>query len=141
MTDSADSVKLYLQMNLEKSRNKHLSSNSFKSANKDRCFELPLLILVSGIDAVGKEFQEQTELSSISSQQATFRLNSGITIGSKLNLCLDIPQTNILEKPLKLLLSGAVIYIKAETNRKKNQLISIRLEKKYKIRTLSSKTY
>jgi len=109
------------------------------NSKKEQCFELPLPVLVSGFDATGKRFQEQTELSTISAQQATFHLNSGVTIGSKLDLSLDIPKTIVLEKQIRLFLTGSVIYIKAETNNKnKRQLISVRLDKKYRIRTQPS---
>ena len=107
-----------------------------KRMKSERSFELHVPILISGIDATEKEFQEQTNLTSISSQQATFRLNNNVIIGSRLNLSIDIPKTNTLVKQLKILLTGIVVYVKAEKNHKKKQLISVRLDKKYKIRPL-----
>ena len=110
-----------------------------KVARRERSFKLSLPTLVSGIDAFGNPFQERTNLFSISSQEATFWLNSGVTIGSKLNLSLDIPKTLILEKKLRLFISGTVIYVKAESKSKKKQLISIKLDRTYKIQSDSSK--
>lgn len=104
-----------------------------KVPKRERIFKLSLPTLVSGIDAYGTTFQERTDLSSISSQEATFYLNSGVTIGSKLILSLDIPKTLILESKLKLLISGKVIYVKADANKKKKQFISVQLDKNYKI--------
>jgi len=119
--------------------NKHLKYTSTKRLKRERSFDLPISILISGMDAKGNEFQEQSKLSSISSQQVTFWLNSAVTIGSRLNLCLDIPKTVVLEKQLKLLLTGVVVFVKGETNFRKKQLISVRLDKKYKIRTFPLK--
>ena len=108
-------------------------------ANKERSFELSIPAFVSGIDAMGNEFKEYTELSSISSQEAVFWLDSGITIGSVLKLFLDIPKTVLLENDLKLEITGRVTFVKAEQSSEKKQLISLRLEKKYKINPLHSK--
>lgn len=102
-------------------------------AKRERSFKLSLPALVTGIDAYGNKFQEWTELSSISSQEAIFWLNSGVTIGTELSLYLDIPKTLILENQLKLMISGRIIYVKAEGNKKKKQLISVQLFKNYKI--------
>ena len=110
-----------------------------RAVRRERSFKLSLPILVTGIDAYGNKFQESTELSSISSQEAIFWLNSGVTIGSQLNLTLDIPKTLILEDQLKLIISGNVVYVKAEANKKKKQLISVQLDKNYKINSLSKK--
>ncbi|MFB0566753.1 MAG: hypothetical protein ACETWK_13880 [Candidatus Aminicenantaceae bacterium] len=117
-----------------------LNKVTIKRGKQERSFELPVPIVVSGVDAKGNSFQEQTILSSISSFQATFELNSGVTIGSKIDLCLDIPKTLILENRLKLALTGAVIFVKVAANNNKKQQISVRLDKKYKIHPSSPKT-
>lgn len=122
-----------LKMKLARPLDKSSIQGAARVAKKERCFKLSLPALVIGIDAYGNKFQERTELSSISSQEAIFLLNSGITIGSKLNLSLDIPKTLVLENQLKLLISGRVFYVKAEGNKNKKQLISIHLDKNYKI--------
>jgi len=119
--------------------NRPLNYSSTKRIKREKSFDLPIPILISGMDARGNEFQEQSKLSSISSQQATFWLNSAVTIGSRLNLSLDIPKTVVLERQLKLLLTGVVVFVKGETNLRKKQMISVRLDKKYKIRTLTPK--
>ncbi len=110
-----------------------------KFANAERSFELSIPALVSGIDATGNEFKEYTELSSISSQEAVFWLDSGITIGSVLKLFLDVPKTVLLESNLKLEITGRVTFVKADQSSEKKQLISLRLEKKYKINPLHSR--
>ncbi len=92
-----------------------------------------------GIDAVGNEFKEHTELASISSQEAIFWLDSGVTIGSTLKLSLDIPKTLLLENNLKLEITGRVTFVKADQENEKKQFISLRLDKKYKIHSIPSK--
>ncbi len=110
-----------------------------RSANTERSFELSIPALVSGIDATGDEFKEYTELASMSSQEAVFWLDAGITIGSVLKLFLDIPKTVLLDTDLKLEITGRVTFVKADQSSEKKQLISLRLEKKYKINPLHSK--
>lgn len=104
-----------------------------KAAKRERSFRLSLPTLVRGVDAYGNTFQEQTELASISSQEAIFTLNSGVTIGSRLQLFLDVPKTLILENHLRMLLSGKVSYVGAESNKGKKQMITLELDKNYKI--------
>jgi len=88
---------------------------------------------VTGVNALDKEFEEETYVSSISSQEAFFSLNSKVTLGSKLGISLDIPRTLVLEKRLKVLLTGTVISIQAKTGNQKKQRIALKLDKKYKI--------
>ena len=122
-----------LKMKVAEPMPKSSIQGAARVAKRERSFKLSLPALVTGIDAYGNKFQERTELSSISSQEAIFWLNSGVTIGTELSLYLDIPKTLILENQLKLMISGRVIYVKAEGNKKKKQLISVRLAKNYKI--------
>ncbi len=46
-----------------------------KIKRRERSFELPLSVYVTEVDSEGNKFQEQTELSAISSQEAAFWLN------------------------------------------------------------------
>ena len=124
-------------MDVEKLLDKPSFQGVTRAVKRERSFELSLPTLVTGTNASGKEFQERTELYSISSQEATFWLNSGVTIGSKLNMSLKIPKTLILENQLRLIISGIVVYAKSDGNMKKKQLVSVRLDKNYKILTSS----
>ena len=123
-------------MSLARRLNKTSIQGVAKVAKRERSFKLSLPALVSGTDAYGNPFQERSEISSISSQEVTFHLNSGVIIGSKLNLCLEVPKTLILEKQLKLSLSGRVKYVGAETNSEKKQIISVDLDRNFKILSL-----
>ena len=71
-------------------------------------------VTVTGINAGGQEFEEITDLSSISSQEAVFWLKNKVTIGSKLVLSLNVPKTLILENQLNLIVSGEVTDFKSE---------------------------
>jgi hypothetical protein len=123
-------------MSLARPLNKSSIQGVAKVGKREKSFKLSLPTLVSGTDAFDNPFQEKTEISSISSQEATFFLNSRVTIGSRLNLSLNVPKTLILEKQLRLSLSGRVKYVKGETNSEKKQLVSLELDKNFKIHPL-----
>lgn len=127
------------EMNLAKVFNKPSIQGAAKAVKRERIFELSLSALVKGIDALDNKFQERTQVSCISSQEASFGLNSKVMIGSKLNLFLDIPKTLILERPLNVFLSGRVVFAKADSSTAKRQLVSVRLEKNYKIQSFHPK--
>ncbi|MGD8536216.1 MAG: hypothetical protein PVF66_10250 [Candidatus Aminicenantes bacterium] len=124
-------------MDTKRTLNRPSYQSAFKDTKRERRFELTLPALVNGIDAVGNEFQEYTELISLSSQEAVFKLDSKVIIGSKLNMSLDIPKTLFLENQLKLEMSGNVRFVKAEQNNIKKQLIILRLNKNYKINPIT----
>ena len=107
-----------------------------ETAEKD--FELFLPAVVSGINAEGKEFSEKTELTCISAVKAQFGLKSKVTIGTKLNVVLNIPKTLILENYLKLRVSGDVVYAKSENEESLKHQISIRLDRMYKIQAIKN---
>lgn len=115
-----------------------LSQGSFKPSESvnEKYFDLFLPAFVSGIDAEGIEFNEKTELSSMSSLKANFGLKAKVTIGTKLDVVLNIPKTFILENQLKLRISGDVIFAKADTDHESKQLIAIDLDKTYNIRPI-----
>ncbi len=103
------------------------------AGRRERAFELVLPALVSGEDAAGKRFEEKTEISSISAQEVSFPLKTRLLVGSKVLLNLDVPRTLILERPLRLLLSGSVISARAEDGRGKRQSVAARLDRTYKL--------
>lgn len=113
---------------------------SFKPVDSadEKNFDLFLPAVVSGIDAGGIEFSERTELSTMSSLKAHFGLKAKVTIGTKLDVVLNIPKTFILENQLKLRISGDVIFAKADADPRSKQLIAIDLDKTYKIRPIKN---
>jgi hypothetical protein len=105
-----------------------------KDGKRERAFELSLPALVTGVDSLDNKFREKTLLTSISSEEATIWLRSQVPIGAKLDISLDIPKTLILENSLKLQLTGTVLMNQADSPRNgKKQLVSLRLDKKFKL--------
>ena len=105
-----------------------------KDGKRERAFELSLPALVTGLDILENKFREKTLITSISSEEATVWLRSHVPIGAKLDISLDIPKTLILESSLKLQLTGTVLLIQTDSLRNgKKQLISLRLDKKFKL--------
>jgi len=107
------------------------------TGKRERAFDLFLPARVTGLDAAGREFEERTEICSISAQEASFRLQTRLPIGSKVLLNLDIPRTIILEKPLRLVLSGTVVFVKPEDTLGKKQYLAARLDRGYKLQSNS----
>ncbi len=125
-------------MNTEQTSLTDRPDPSFRGATagrRERAFDLSLPALVSGQDASGRRFEERTDISSISAQEVSFRLKTRILVGSKLVLNLDVPRTLILEKPLRLLLSGSVVSASAEDGRGRRQNVSALLDRTYKLLT------
>jgi hypothetical protein len=105
-----------------------------EARKRERSFELSLPALVKGFDAVEREFSEHTEVSSLSAQEAVLCLRAKVMIGSKLLLCLQVPQTFYLEKRFDLCLSGTVAFVKADVSIKtKNQLVSVKLDRNFQV--------
>lgn len=104
--------------------------------NEERSFKLSLPISVRGKDYFGNGFKENTILSLISCQKAIFRLESRVKINSRLELTLSVPKTYLLERPIKIFLSGVVSNIEDLRSSGKQSLIFVELDKKYKIQTL-----
>jgi len=105
-----------------------------KDGKRERAFELSLPALVTGLDVLENKFREKTLITSISSEEAVVWLRSQVPIGAKLDISLDIPKTLILESSLKLQLTGTVLLIQTDSARNgKKQLVSLRLDKKFKL--------
>jgi hypothetical protein len=124
-------------MELTRTLDKASDPNKTTAQRQERYFELSVPALVSAANAKGEEFEERTKISSISSQEASFWLKAKVTIGTRINMCLEIPKTLILESHLNLMLSGEVIFVQSETNNRKQQLVIIRLDRSYKLQKTS----
>jgi hypothetical protein len=111
--------------------------NMERTSKKEKSFDLTLPAVVTGMDATGHKFEEKTRLAAISSQEVCFHLGTRLLIGSKILLSLDVPRTIILEKPLRLSLSGDVVSVRSEDERAKVQFILARLDRAYKLTSAS----
>jgi len=104
-----------------------------RAGKRERSFELSLPALVKGLDATGRKFEEQTSLCGISSQEVSLRLKTRLMIDSRITLFLDVPRTLILESPLRLVLSGAVVYVRLEEKSEKTQYLVVRLDRGFRL--------
>ncbi len=96
-------------------------------------FDLPLSAEVEGKLPQGKKFKENIMLNNISCQGAYFCLDSGVVVGSKLNLVIDIPDELSGGQKLKLLLGGLTVRLEEPDKKEKKQGLAIRFNKKFRI--------
>ena len=120
-------------MDLNRALEKSSSQGKASVQRRERHFELSLPAIIKGANAKGEDFQEKTKIASISAQEASFWLKSKVTTGTKVKLSLDVPKTLVLESHLNLLISGEVKYVQSGVTNKKLQLITLHLDKLFKI--------
>jgi hypothetical protein len=120
-------------MEMAKSLHDPSTQGAAKAGKRERSFELSLPALVKGLDAAGRKFEERTAVCGISAQEVSFRLKARLMIDSRVTLFLDIPRTLILESPLRMVLSGAVVYVRYEEKNEKPQLIVVRLDRGFRL--------
>jgi c-di-GMP-binding flagellar brake protein YcgR len=94
-------------------------------------FELPLSAIVEGELPTGKKFKEDVTLENISSGGAYFCLDSGVVVGSKLNLVIDVPTELSEGKKIKLSLGGLTIRLEKPDKKEKKQGVALRFRKKF----------
>ena len=125
---------MMIDMEMAKSLHDPSSTQGAARAGKrERSFELALPALVKGLDAAGRKFEERTLVCGISAQEVSFRLKSRLLIDSRVTLFLDIPRTLILESPLRMVLSGGVVYVRLEQKAEKTQFLVIRLDRGFRL--------
>jgi hypothetical protein len=122
-----------LDMEMVKSLHDPSTQSVTRAGKRERSFELSLPALVKGLDAAGRKFEERTAVCGISAQEVSFRLKARLIIDSRVTLFVDIPRTLILESPLRMVLSGAVIYVRFEEKNDKQQLIVVRLDRGFRL--------
>jgi len=115
-------------------KTKTLIPNTNASINRRRewRFELPLKAEVQGKVPIGKTFKENITLENISSQGAYFCLDTGVTVGSKLNLMIDLPTGLTEGKKVKLRLGGLTVRLEKPNKKGKRQGVAIRFNKEFK---------
>lgn len=97
-------------------------------------FDLPLPAIIEGNLPQGTKFEEKTTVENISSTGVYFCLDSGVVIGSKLNLVIDIPkELSGRKKELKLCIGGLTVRLEEPDKKTKKQGVALRFEKSFKI--------
>jgi hypothetical protein len=94
--------------------------------------DLPLSTLIEGRLPHGEKFTEATTLENISASGAYFCLDSGVVVGSRLNLMIELPKQLTGGKPLKLNLGGITVRLEEPDKRGKRQGVAIRFNKEFK---------
>lgn len=96
-------------------------------------FDLPLNTLVEGKLPDGKPFKERTLLENISSGGAFFCLDSGVTVGSKLNLFIDLPEKLADGKKMRLRIGGVTVRLIKPASKVKRQGVAVRFKDEFKV--------
>lgn len=94
--------------------------------------DLPLPTVIEGKLPDGKKFQEPTTLGNISATGAYFCLDSGVIVGSKLNLIIELPKQLTGEKNIRLNLGGITVRLEEPDKREKKQGVAIRFTKNFR---------
>jgi c-di-GMP-binding flagellar brake protein YcgR len=89
-------------------------------------FDFPLEAFVEGSLANGNKFKEDTRLENISSGGAYFSLDSGVVVGSKLNLYIELPEKLADGKRLKLRIGGITVRLEKPDKEAKLQGVAVR---------------
>lgn len=111
--------------------NKSSPEDTTRIKKIERGFKLPLRTWVEGIDLSRKTFNEETVLTYISHHGASFVLTTGVALGAKLRLTINLPPKLASDKNLKLVLKGRVVFVEATDGEKSRQKVSLRLETRY----------
>jgi len=89
-------------------------------------FDFPLETLIEGSLADGAKFKEETQLENISSGGAYFSLDSGVVVGSKLNLYIELPEKLADGKKLRLRIGGITVRLEKPDKKAKRQGVAVR---------------
>ncbi|OGD27587.1 MAG: hypothetical protein A2028_01915 [Candidatus Aminicenantes bacterium RBG_19FT_COMBO_59_29] len=94
--------------------------------------ELPLTTMIEGRLPHGEKFTEATTLQNISATGAYFCLDSGVIVGSRLNLMISLPENLTGGRKVKLNLGGITVRLEQPDQKGKRQGVAIRFSKDFK---------
>jgi c-di-GMP-binding flagellar brake protein YcgR len=94
--------------------------------------DLPLSAIIEGRLPHGAKFSETTTLENISSTGAYFCLDSGVVVGSRLNLMIELPKNLTGGQEIKLNLGGITVRLEEPDKKGKRQGVAIRFNKDFK---------
>jgi len=95
-------------------------------------FSLPLSATVEGELPRGRKFREAARLKNISAGGAYFCLDSGLVVGSRLNLVIDLPKKATEGRNVRLQLGGIAVRLEKPDRRGKKQGVAVRFNKKFR---------
>ncbi|HEK85941.1 MAG: PilZ domain-containing protein [Candidatus Saccharicenans sp.] len=108
-----------------------LNREKYQEKKEAKIFEMPLSLKVSGTNLEGREFEEASTLSYISSEEASFLLETDVEPSSLLKLIIPLPDSLAEGQPLSLVLKGKVISMEPIMNKKNTKKVRIRLDSRY----------
>jgi len=94
--------------------------------------ELPLPAVIEGQLPKGKKFKEETTIKNISAGGAYFSLDSGLAVGSKLNLVISLPKKLTEGKDVKLNVGGLTVRLEQPDPGGRRQGVAIRFDKDFR---------
>jgi c-di-GMP-binding flagellar brake protein YcgR len=109
-----------------------LVDDSLHNRRREWRLDLPLVVVVEGKLPRGNKFREPTQLENISSGGAYFCLDSGIIVGSKLNLVIDLPKRMTKGRRVKLMVGGTTVRLEDVGKKVKKQGVAVRFFKRYR---------
>jgi hypothetical protein len=95
-------------------------------------FNLPLPTIIEGTLPQGEKFKEMTTINNISATGAYFCLDSGLVVGSKLNLMIDLPKELTGGRQVKLNLGGITVRLQEPETKGKRQGVAIRFSRDFR---------
>jgi c-di-GMP-binding flagellar brake protein YcgR len=95
--------------------------------------ELPLNAEIEGKLPHGGGFRERTKLENISSGGAYFCLDSGVVVGSKFNLVIELPNQLTEGRKMKMRLGGIIVRLEKPDKKAKKQGVAVRFTKEFKV--------
>ena len=105
-----------------------------KPQGNDRGFQLNLPAQVSGRDASGREFEEDTTVDFMSQAAASFDIKTPVIQGGELKLVVNLPPKLSQDKDLKLAVRGRVAYQERRQAANGSTKIFLKLESRYIIK-------
>jgi c-di-GMP-binding flagellar brake protein YcgR len=96
-------------------------------------FDLPLGTLIEGSLADGNKFKEETRLENISSGGAYFSLDSGVAVGSKVNLYIELPEKLADGKRMRLRIGGITVRLEKPDKKAKRQGVAVRFHDDFSV--------
>ena len=96
-------------------------------------FGLPLRTTIEGKSPAGQKFKEETKLENISSGGAYFSLDSGVVVGSKLNLMIELPSKLTDGKKMRLLIGGITVRLEKPNLRSRKQNVAVRFSDDFRV--------
>lgn len=94
-------------------------------------FNLTLPMTVSGLDAWGQEFRENSQLATISSEQASFLLKTRVERQTLLKLVIALPPKLADGQPLALVIRGRVLAIEPVAGEPERRKVLLGLDSRY----------